>query len=50
MPKGGQRTGSGRKNPYGEPTKRIPTSVPISREKDFKIKAKKILKTYHIKK
>lgn len=43
---GGSRINSGRKGLYGEPTKVVPTSVPVSKVVLFKEVTKNILKNW----
>jgi hypothetical protein len=48
--RGGKRDGAGRHKHYDEPTKKIINSVPISKEKEFRIKVEAILTPWKIKK
>lgn len=45
---GGNRTGAGRKNIYGEPTKQVGFVVPISKVEDFKKYCKRFLTLWQI--
>ncbi len=45
--RGGARQGSGKKNPYGEPTKQVKFYVPISKETELKTIVHKQLKKWH---
>lgn len=46
MPRGGQRKGSGRKLPYGEPTLRKTYRIPKSKWEEIDQAFKNILKQY----
>ncbi len=50
MTRGGLRKNAKRPLLYGEPTKQIATSVPLSKIDQFKKEAKKILKKWKVKK